>query len=758
MNENNPENVFSLISYLNREQYGSRPLIWGQYYDAEFVKDENGDIYSENKYTYIPEGKKYTKIIRTNPEYFYESKDMTFFPRMYSRDESHINSYRVWGGTGSDGKPHFINNIIFFGKYQLGQMYLRYFMWNFAGRQNDEQGQGHFLRGNWISGIPFIDAVATGPQKNIPDSIKNNQSRNKYYLIPLILGIIGLMFSFKSDKQNASSIMLLFFFTGIAIVLYLNQTPYQPRERDYAYAGSFYAFAIWIGISIPAIFSRFKNFLPDKVSVSLAILIGITAPVIMAFQNWDDHDRSGRYTARDFAKNQLNSCEKNAILFTFGDNDTFPLWYVQEVEGFRTDVKVVNTSLLGTDWYINQMRRKSYDSPAVPFKMAPELYREGKRDAIYITNNYRVYIDEKYFADEYHFKNEFNDLKNRLFAILDNSEYPNKKMRDYNKISVLKPKLTPMKFASIVGGIYKKQFVKENNINELLLDSLAKNTETFLQKVSEGYLPLQSAMDFVAADLDNTKYNAGTDDEMNYIPSKKICLKTDKKNAVKYGKFSDKEIAKFNDYIYWKISRNYYYKNDMAVLEIIARNNWHRPIYFSSTGNSDEYAGLEEYFRLDGFAYKLVPYKNTGDELGSVNTDILFDNLMNNFSWGRMNEPDVLVDNNIRRVINILDIRGTFIRLAESLINEHKNDKAEKVLDRVTEILPDNKLPYDQTVLYIIDLYNKCGNTDKANKLAKEMLDKFTKEYQYYNSLTGNYRIYTKDDRNTAANIIKALK
>ncbi|MBN2520626.1 MAG: DUF2723 domain-containing protein, partial [Bacteroidales bacterium] len=407
MDQNNPDNLFSLLYYLNREQYGDRPLFYGKYYDAPVIGREDGSP------QYVMQNGKY-EIIEYKPEYKYDERFVTFFPRMYSDQADHKQVYKEWGKV--KGRPvrirnyrgemevihvpTFGENLRFFFSYQLGFMYFRYFMWNFSGRQNDIQGHGNAIHGNWISGIPFVDNARLGPQEEFPQSLANPKSRNKYYMLPLLLGIIGLAFHLKKDKKDFFIVTLLFVLTGIAIVVYLNQNPIQPRERDYAYAGSFYAFCIWIGIGVAAIFDQLKKYLPKLLAAILPILLClIFVPGLMAIENWDDHDRSGRYTARDFAYNYLNSCAPNAILFTNGDNDTFPLWYAQEVEGIRTDVRVVNLSYLTADWYIDQLARKAYESEPLPFSLKKEQYKRGTRDIIPVYDQIKKYIDVKQIMD-----------------------------------------------------------------------------------------------------------------------------------------------------------------------------------------------------------------------------------------------------------------------------------------------------------------------------------------------------------------------
>lgn len=406
INENRPSNVFNLLSYLNREQYGDRPLLYGQYYNAPPVDMKEG------KKNYAPVNGRY-EVVGTNPEYVYDERFCTIFPRMYSSESSHVTVYKEWGDvkgkpvkikdprTGEEKTeyvPRFSENLRFFFSYQLGFMYFRYFMWNFVGRQNDTQSFGEIQHGNWISGIPFIDEMMLGNQKELPPHMKNVPSRNTYYFLPLLLGLVGLFFHLNRHAKDFWVVMLLFVMTGIAIVVYLNQTPNQPRERDYAYAGSFYAFAIWIGIGVMAVYHWLDKYLKKQTVVRSVAVSGIcllAVPVLMASENWDDHDRSGRYATRAYASDYLNSCAPNAILFTYGDNDTFPLWYAQEVEGIRTDVRVVNTMLLNTDWYIHQMQRKAYQSDPLPISMTEDKYLYERRGVVYLFDRSKEYVNLK---------------------------------------------------------------------------------------------------------------------------------------------------------------------------------------------------------------------------------------------------------------------------------------------------------------------------------------------------------------------------
>ncbi len=385
IDENNPEDAISLLAYLNREQYGDWPLLHGQYYNAPLVDRKDGNpVYIKDK----EKGKYVISDDRKNTIPVYDSRYETIFPRMWSSTETiYVDDYKRWAGIKRDPDnkhiPTFGENLRFFFKYQLGHMYLRYFMWNFAGRQNDIQGRGGLLKGNWISGINFIDEWRLGPQNNLPESMEN-KGRNKFYFLPLILGLIGLFYQFNKNYKDGIVVSLLFIMTGIAIVIYLNQYSPQPRERDYAYAATFYAFAIWIGLGVLSIFDFFAKKFKLKISAFATILVClILVPGIMAKDGWDDHDRSGRYTALQVAKNYLNSCAQNAILFTNGDNDTFPLWYMQEVENYRTDIKLINTSLFAKDWYIDQQKRKTYKADPIPSQLTHKQYREGSLDVAY---------------------------------------------------------------------------------------------------------------------------------------------------------------------------------------------------------------------------------------------------------------------------------------------------------------------------------------------------------------------------------------
>jgi len=654
MDENNPETVFNLLHYLNREQYGNRPLFKGQYYNAPITD-------SKDPYTYRQKDGKYVKSYSLNSIYEYDERFTTIFPRMYSQSNpDHANEYKEWADitgkkvtvTGYSGEPEikyvptFGENLKFFFRYQLGHMYWRYFMWNFSGKQNDTQSHGELLNGNWITGINFIDKGLIGPQENLPDNIKNQKSRNTYYLLPLLLGLMGFFFHMRRHFNDFIVVLLLFVLTGIAIVVYLNQYPMQPRERDYAYAGSFYAFSIWIGLGVLSIYNFFHKKINSLVSASLASIICLVAvPTVMATENWDDHDRSNRYIARDFAHNYLNSCAPNAILFTHGDNDTFPLWYAQEVEGIRTDVRVVNLSLLNTDWYIDQMKRKAYDSEPVPFGMTHEQYLNGVRDV--------VYINER--------------------------------------------------------------------INE--------------------YVPVDQAIDFVASDDQRTKVQVGQNEWINYLPTNKFILPVDSAIVVNNGTVNPENANQIVSEIRFKINKRRIMKNEMMILDLLANNNWERPVYFVSSAG-DGNIGLNDYLQLEGFAYRLVPIKTPAKgylETGRVDSDVMFEKLMNEFQWGNVNDSCVWIDHTIDRTTSVIKIRNKFNRLAKQLIVEGKKDSAEKVLDKCMEVMPKYNFKYDLFVLDIIETYYTLGAEEKANKILADFAESSIQELNYYFSMPSKF-------------------
>jgi len=670
MDENNPETVFSLYHYLKREQYGSSPLLFGQYYNAPVVD-------SEEPYTYVKSNGKYKKSYSLNPRYEFDERFTTFFPRMWSRQSKHVREYKKWADiegrevTVNTGRkqqtkkvPTFSENLKFFFNYQVGHMYLRYFMWNFAGRQNDIQGHGEMNKGNWLTGIDFIDEARLGPQDNLPSHLENNKARNTYYMLPLLLGIIGLFFHYRKKPKDFTVVVLLFLFTGLAIVVYLNQPPLQPRERDYAYAGSFYAFAIWIGLGVAAIYNWLSTKSPKVISAFAATLIPLfLVPGIMAKENWDDHDRSGRYAAHDFAYNYLNSCAPNAILFTHGDNDTFPLWYAQEVEGIRTDVRVVNLSLLNTDWYIDQMKRKAYESDPVPFSLKKEQYRQGTRDQVPIVNRIKKYVSA------------------------------------------------------------------------------------------------ERVVDFIASDNQQTQLPTRGNTKVNYSPTNKFLIPVDSAKVVNNNIVAKENADKIVSQIKWKVNKNNLMKSDLMILDLLAENDWKRPVYFVSP-NDEANLGLSNYLQLEGFAYRLVPIKTKSQDrinAGRIDTEIMYNNLMNDFKWGNINDLDVYVDHTTRRTSRVIRLRNKFSRLADKLSKEGKHEKAVEVLDRCMEIVPQEQIPYRFSILEVIDAYYNAQANEKARKLTQEVASLTEEKINYYFALKEPYAKSVKREKQIALSIMQRL-
>ncbi len=737
IDENDPEDPFALVAYLNREQYGDRPLVYGQYYDAQVVD-------KKDRYTYVKLNGKYVKTKRTNPKYIYDPNRCTIFPRMYSSQPDHIQAYKTWGGVKEGEKPNFANNMKFFFSYQLGWMYFRYFMWNFAGKQNDIQGFGDVLHGNWISGIKWLDQMRLGPQDNLPTKFAERRSRNKYYLLPLILGLIGLIYSFQEDKRYFWAIMMFFFMTGIAIVLYLNQTPNQPRERDYAYAGSFYAFAMWIGLSVIAIYEYLKKLTKkDTLAASLAFLLTIGVPILMGFENWDDHDRSHRYHARDFAYDYLMSCAKNAILFTYGDNDTFPLWYLQEVEGVRTDVRVVNLSLLSTDWYIKQMRRKAYESDPVPMTLPMDKYLEGKRDYVPIYEQNQMLIQAKFDANRDQFAKRYNALYDQLLNILQNSQFPQMNVKDWEYLNSDEGRknLPVLKFASFVNALSQKDNVKKFGIDAKAIANLKQKSDKLISEIADSYTPVKDVIQFIGSDDQATKIHAQSGEVFDFCPTKKLLIPVDSAKVVNNGTVPPQYADKIVDAVRFKLPRQYLLKNQLATLDMLGTFNWDRPIYFATSMGRENYLGLTPYFRLEGFAYRLVPYKSDVPQqqgvIGSIIADSLYNKLMNVFRWGNIADPKFNVSHYVERTVLVMNIRTLFSRTAEALLKEGKRDSAKAVLDRCIEVLPDNQIAFDYFMLPVIQTYYELGDTATGDSVAMLTAKNYVEQANYFDQFTG---------------------
>lgn len=720
INENQPSDGFSLLSYLNREQYGDTPLLYGPYFTAEAVG-------SEKEYTYVPDNGKYLKIQKPGGKYIYDSQNQGFFPRMHSSNPNHIAVYKQWGDLDdTETRPTFGQNLRFFFTYQLGHMYFRYFMWNFAGRQTDIQnGAGSYINGNWISGIDFIDSIKGASSENLPDRYANNHGRNVYYLLPLLLGFIGIFISCHGDSRNCFVVFMFFLLTGVAIVIYLNQTPYQPRERDYAYAGSFYAFSIWCGLGVMGLWELISNWISRDYS-AIASCLAVLVPIQMASQNWDDHDRSGRYTCRDFASNYLESCAPNAILFTFGDNDTFPLWYAQEVEGIRRDVRVVNLSLAGCDWYIKQTQERKYESAPVPMTLHYSKYRQDKRNIVICQDVKGAFINEKYSHNKEELEPIYSQLYNDLMALISTTDFATSYPNDYKQISGGYQNVTPELFSRLVSSLSDPNVAQKvfgDKVAEF--DKIKNRTIELVNKVSAMYTPLSLALAVTGDDNQTVSLSSG--ESYNYIPSKKLCIPVNKANCLANGTLDQHTESRASDELHWDISKNYFTKSDLVVMDIIAQNNWERPIYFAASGSPSDYIGLEKFMRLEGFAYRIVPYvvKPEQGEIGEVEPDIMYNNFMTKFKWGRVNEPDVVIEENNRRQISIMDIRGNMTRLASALAAKGDTARAREVVNKCLELLPNDKVPYDYTMLPVVSTLYEVGLTEKADKVCRMMAEEY---------------------------------
>ena len=680
MDENDPENAPNMLSYLLREQYGEAPLLYGHYYNAPHrPRSEFGDadpIFKKDKsrgnYKILDSRKK--SVVK------YEKEFSTIFPRMYSSQyASHISGYKYWGNIAEHHKnkttenrngemetmeiPTMTANLIFFFKYQINYMYLRYFYWNFVGRQNDVQGvMNNNMDGNWITGIKFLDDFkldTDSSQKIYRD--KNNFANNHFYGLPLILGLCGMFFHFKRNKPDAWVVLCFFLLTGLAIIVYLNQSPYQVRERDYAYVGSFYAFCIWIGLGVLYLFDLLsKKNAPIKIAIGF-IALSFFVPFIMAKEGWDDHNRSLRTLSRDAAINYLQSCAPNSILFTNGDNDTFPLWYAQEVEGIRTDVRVVCLSLLQTDWCIKQLRRAAYESKPVPFTI-PEEKLEGE------------------------------------------------------KLSYL-----------------------------------------FVDNRSPLPVKLRDALDTAISDDPNTKFDNGGD-LIDILPAKSFYIDVDNSQVTKNKVLNIKDSSRLAKKITWELgNKNVITKDVLMVLDLVANNNWERPIYFTSSMDEST-AGLSKYLQLEGLTYRFVPIKQTEAEQaqgGRVNTEVMYDNVMRKFKWGGMNKPGVNLDENCLRMPG--NLRMQMGLLASSLINEGKKDKAKTILDKCLTEMPEETVPFDATIYNICLAYYELGEMKTANTLAKKLFNIYEGDLRIYTSQKPDQRAAYRRDMDQAKAIMRSL-
>ncbi|MFC6998525.1 protein O-mannosyl-transferase family [Rufibacter roseus] len=617
IDENDPENIVSFVSYLKREQYGDRPLLFGPQYNAEPVASEEGSAqYIKGKDKYIEVGRK--------QEYVYDSKDKTLLPRLYSNQPSHLAQYQKWVDVEAGKKPSFGANLSFLFNYQMGHMFWRYFGWNFIGREGDVQNSGVL----W----PWEDDT------NVPERFAESKARNNFYMLPFVLGILGLLYQLNRKGRDAFIVGLLFFFTGLAIVIYLNQPPIEPRERDYTFAGAFYAYSIWIGLGVLAIADFLRKLTRNAaVAGGLATVIGLVAPALLAAEGWDDHDRSDRYHSVDSARNLLSSVAPNAILFTNGDNDTFPLWYVQEVEGFRTDVRVAVLSYMNTDWYIEQMKRQAYESEPFPMTLEKDDYRQG-------VNDYLPYVER----------------------------------------------------AEVAGGIDLKQYI---------------------QLVNEGHPALK------IADRSGRQYMS--------FPTKSFFLNVDKEAVQKMNIVPKEYTDSVVSVMRWTVNNSGLEKKHLAILDLLATNNWKRPVYFSTTADNSDFLGLDNYLQLEGLAYRIVPaLVRSPERTGYIAKEIMYDNLMNEFSWRNMNRDDIFYDENYLRFP--ANARDKYYQLAVAYLEDGDKATAKKIMDYIFEKLPDNAIPYDYYIPpYVVPLY-EVGDEKRAQEIINVMFARSDKALQYY--------------------------
>ena len=703
INENNPSSARELLAYYNLEQYPKTHLFYGPLFTDQYSGLDENNPYVDDKPKYEKDkqlGKYVVVNDYVNATQNYNSEHAAILPRMWSGE--HAENYMMYTGyldfkikteyqmqnelrsivsdfrkRVTDGyvdyedyhkflrtyaayldieKPSFGQNIAYLLEYQLGYMYWRYFMWNFSGRQDDIQGK-YDMHGNWLSGIKVIDEFFLGyPQENLPSDVFNNKARNTYYFLPLLLGLIGLFFLFNTDKKLFWVMLVFFLFTGLAIQFYTNVRPFEPRERDYSVVGSFYVFAMWIGFGVYAIANSVNKVSKSSLVapiISLACLIIV--PGVLAANNWDDHDRSGRETAHAMAIKYLESCEPNAILFTIGDNDSFPLWYAQEIEGIRRDVRVVNTSLFQTDWYIDQMKRKAYESDPIPSQLTHDKYKFGTRDYI---------LKEVITQDTL-------DIKDFLGFIT--SDNPKTKYKYY------------------------------------------------LQQ--EGYDTSRAR---------NQELNA------NYMPTENVRIPVDKASVLKHGIVKEKDADKIVPHIDIKISGNALYKNRLLMLDIVANNNWERPIYFTGGAfGDDDYIWMKDYLQLDGLCYKLVPIKTSVDkanpfDMGRVNSDIMYD-MVKSWDWGNSGNENVYHDVESRK--NGITYRGNLARLIEALINENKLEKAEEIADLAMKKMPVNIFGYYTLLEPYINAYYQVDANEKARNLYFDVTKKYQENLTYLSSL-----------------------
>ena len=679
MDQNSPEDIFTLGGYLSRDQYGDRPLLYGQAYTSQVKLDVDGNICKPRMTEGAPIWQRKEKASKDEKDsYFivshknrYEYAQNMIFPRMY--DAAHAQSYEEWMG-GVDGTevpydrcgenvmvkmPSQIDNIRFFLSYQCNFMYWRYFMWNFAGRQNDIQGNGELEHGNWLTGIPFLDNARLGDQSKLPDELKNNKGHNVFYCLPLLLGVIGLFWQAWRGRRGIRQfwvVFFLFFMTGLAIVIYLNQTPVQPRERDYAYAGSFYAYAIWCGIGVAAIIDILKKYLKlDGVIIaSIVAVITLLVPIQMASQTWDDHDRSGRYTCRDFGQNYLMTLQDEGypIIFTNGDNDTFPLWYNQDVEGVRPDARVCNLSYLQTDWYIDQMLRPAYKSPSVPITWPRLDFCSG-------TNEY-VEIQPQ--------------AENELLKFY--QEHPDEAKAQFGD--------EPFELKNIL-----KYWVRSK------------------------------------------------DPDQHFIPTDTVYMTIDKEAVRKSGMMMASDTIP-DRMVISLAGKRALYKGDLMMLEMISQCNWTRPIYVAMTVGAENYMNLGDNFIQEGLANRISPFTTNKPGVKNFDTEKTYNNIMNRYKFGGLSAKGLYIDETVMRMC--YTHRNLMSNLAIQLISEHKNDSALKVLQKIEKEIPAYNVPHNfrSGSLDMAQAYALLGQKAKAEEIINDLWKTSGQYLDWYLTLDGN--------------------
>ena len=727
INENSPTDARALLAYYNLEQYPETHLFYGPLFSDVYAGQDQTEPYVDDKPKYERDYKKGKYVIVNhweNARINSNSKHRGILPRLWSSEHagnymnftgplefsiapeyrsnemltSRVNDFRsnIREGivTGDDyhqffrtlspyleiEKPSFWSSLQFLFQYQIGYMYWRYFMWNFTGRQNDVAGNYNNLNGNWISGINFIDSLRLGNQSQISEDAKNNKARNTYFFLPFLLGLIGLYFLYQQDPKRFWVLLLFFLFTGLALKIYLNERPFEPRERDYALVGSFYVFAIWIGMGVFALAHKIKLIIKSNVAPLTTVILCLFVPLLMAYQNWDDHDRSGRYTAQSMAKSYLESIQKDAgaMIFTIGDNDTFALWYAQEIEGYRTDVRTINTSLLATDWYIDQMKRKTYESEAIPSQMTHNLYAYG--------------------------------------------------IRDYIK-------------------------------HESLIDSVRWDIKDFINWVASDHPRTKYKSLLLQAGEDPNRLPLGTQ-EMIFYPTNKIRLPVNKENVIKSGLVKPKDYDLIVPFIDIDLPEGGMTKNQIVMLDILANNDWERPIYFTGGSYADsEYIWMKEYLQLEGLVYKLVPIRtpmnsNNPYIMGRLDSDSMYDIVMQ-WSWGNSESPSIYHDPETRK--NSISFRSNMARLAEKLIDEGKNKKAKEVLDLAVQKMPLDYFGYYSLVVPMIDTYYRLGDIKSAQDLAAQIAEKYRDEMKYFSSLKASEQYFLGEEIITQAERYRTL-